>query len=130
MVEERWYRVCSFLQCLLEGLCRPMRYPPLALPPLPFLVNDRYYFVYTVFQKAEPDLQDGEWDRILRLAIVTGEEGPVCALLRVCPRLLLQVRCDDYLLLLYRERTKAKQYRVGRLSLSPPVKQDIRERTV
>ncbi|CAN0404063.1 unnamed protein product, partial [Ectocarpus sp. 8 AP-2014] len=39
---------------------------------------------------AQQHLQDGEWRRILRLAIVQGDEGPICAILQVCPKLLLQ----------------------------------------
>ncbi|CAM9378660.1 unnamed protein product, partial [Scytosiphon promiscuus] len=35
-------------------------------------------------------LQDGEWERILRQAMVLGAEDPVCAVLRACPRLLVQ----------------------------------------
>ncbi|CAM9493566.1 unnamed protein product [Hapterophycus canaliculatus] len=35
-------------------------------------------------------LEDREWERILRLALVSGAEDPSCAILRACPRLLVQ----------------------------------------
>ncbi|CAN0043601.1 unnamed protein product [Ectocarpus sp. 12 AP-2014] len=41
-------------------------------------------------QLPQQHLQDGEWRRILRLAIVKGDEGPISAILQVSPKLLLQ----------------------------------------
>lgn len=40
-------------------------------------------------------LQNGEWERILRLALVSDAEDPTCAILRACPRLLVQVRPEQ-----------------------------------
>lgn len=99
-VEKRGLRPVFRVHCVGEGgRRRPPPTPPLAVFVQALLSKLRLclYFNYILFIvffacTAKKHLQDGEWQRILRLAIVTGEEGPICAILRACPSLLLQVR--------------------------------------